>query len=600
MAWQVSRLSSASEKRLKLPRLKHSRDFLGRSIIFNGELERSLPLVSKREQQDSATLVSKKDVGYFTSPALSWLTFKSKALLSSPPFLPNEQAFHFASTGRLFRESLGYPWTNGTSLGSNAWSAAQSLFKKPIKTFAPANRSTSGHVQRIHDFPILSDELREKAMANVLNTEDGQFIYSGMSTSELLFTLFNLKLVAHEPLVVLSTRLLKSPLMNFAWYRRPLLSVVKRTAYSHFCAGEDVAEASQTIQRMWELGLKSILDYSLEDATDNASCDSNLKGFLQTVDRAKQFPRDLVSFSCVKLTALCPLPLLERISSLLRWQHMHPDVNLPWREDVLPFLVDESPLYHVTSQPEPLTQDEERDLDMAKNRLWKLCKACDVAGLPLLVDAEYTTVQPAIDYFTYLAAAEFNRNDVPLVYGTIQAYLKDSFPRLSTAAKEAAKRQINFGVKLVRGAYISRESALAASLGAESPIHSSIGKTHKCYDSCAAFMMQHAANAQGSVVLATHNFNSGRAAAAQAENLGLLRGNPRLQFAQLKGMADALSLALAHAGFRVSKYLPFGPVDHVVPYLLRRAEENRGLLGNTGSDCFRIRKEIKRRLLLQL
>ena len=217
-----------------------------------------------------------------------------------------------------------------------------------------------------------------------------------------------------------------------------------------------------------------------------------------------------VSFSCVKVTALCPLPLLERVSSLIRWQHMHAEFKLPWLDDTLPLLADSSPTYLVSSQPPPLTDEEESDLQMAKKRIRTLCQECEKASLPLLVDAEYTSVQPAIDYLTYNAVLQFNRNGQPLVYGTVQAYLKDAFARLSLAADGAARRGVGFGVKLVRGAYITRESKLAASLGAQSPIHPSIQDTHRNYDACVAFMLERAALGQGSVVLATHNFDSGK------------------------------------------------------------------------------------------
>lgn len=304
-----------------------------------------------------------------------------------------------------------------------------------------------------------------------------------------------------------------------------------------------------------------------------------------------------MSFACVKITALCPLPLLERVSDLLRWHHQHPDHgNLPWMQDTLPILASCSPTYHTTSAPEPLTATEEKDLKLAEDRLRTLCKACEANSLPLLIDAEYTSVQPAIDYFTYSASLEFNKTAKPLVYGTIQAYLKDAIPRLQLASDEATRRGIQIGLKLVRGAYITRETALAASLSAPSPIHSSIQDTHKCYDACAGLMMQKAAMAEASVVLATHNFDSGKTAAAKAEELNIRKGNDRVQFAQLKGMADSLSLGLVQSGFQVSKYLPFGPVDHVIPYLIRRAEENRGLLSTTGADRQRISKELSRRL----
>eukprot|EP01018_Ginkgo_biloba_P034593 Gb_14263 [translate_table: standard] len=433
---------------------------------------------------------------------------------------------------------------------------------------------------------------------DILHIEDGELLYSGLTTKELLTALFNLQLVACEPVVDLSIKLLKSPLMKYAVCRVPLLEVIKRTSYSHFCAGENVAEASLTLQRMWELGLKGILDYSLEDATDNDSCDNNLKEFLKTVDATLLLPPGSVSFACVKITALCPLHLLERASDLLRWQHSHPDFSLPWKQDTLPTLASTSPTYHTPCPPHPLSESEEKDLRLAEERLDKLCRACEENNLPLLIDAEYTSVQPAIDYFIYSAFLKFNRFSKPLVYGTIQAYLKDALPRLSVASEEARKRGISIGLKVVRGAYITRESALAASLAAPSPIHSSIQDTHHCYNACASFMLHKAAMGEGSVVLATHNLDSGEVAAAKADELGIKKGNDRLQFAQLKGMADSLSLALVQAGFEVSKYLPFGGVGHVMPYLIRRAEENRGLLSTTLPDRQRIRKELRRRLMI--
>ncbi|KAH7434114.1 hypothetical protein KP509_06G000700 [Ceratopteris richardii] len=587
MAWQVFRLTCKRDIRYKfsIPRY---------SSIFSAYLSRYLSSIQENEHGPLKASAGDKITGKVCFSTLSYdlgqySKFTNCLAIRSSRAREDLGACESSSLVQAYwdRASISKGWVRPRK----AHAAVSSPITKS-RVFSSLGRSTSHHLERAQDLPTLEHEGKETVEADILETQDGRILYLGMTSSELLYTLLNLQLVAYEPLVDLSIKLLKSPLMRFTVYRRPLLGILKKTAYSHFCAGEDVAEASGTLKRMSELGLKSILDYSLEDAIDNISCDNNLKGFLQTVHQAREMSKQLVSFSCVKITALCPLPLLERISSLLRWQHMHPDFKLLWQEDVLPIFTDESPMYHVKSPPDPLTNQEEQHLTLAKDRLWKLCRACDEAGLPLLIDAEYSSVQPAIDYYTYLAALEFNRNGFPLVYGTVQAYLKDSLPRLSLAAIEAGKRQINFGVKLVRGAYITRESALAASLGAESPVHSNIKKTHDCYDTCAAFMMQNAINGRGAVVLATHNIDSGRAAAFKAQTLGLSKGNPRLQFAQLKGMADTLSLALVHAGFQVSKYLPFGPVGHVLPYLIRRAEENRGLLGNSLTDrsCIRYLK----------
>lgn len=152
------------------------------------------------------------------------------------------------------------------------------------------------------------------------------------------------------------------------------------------------------------------------------------------------------------------------------------------------------------------------------------------------------------------------------------------------ATKAADKMGIPMGFKLVRGAYMSSERKLASSLGYQPPIHNSIQQTHDCFNECASFLLDTIADRSHGLILATHNVESGTLAAKKAEELGIGNGNQRLEFAQLYGMAEALSFGLRNAGFQVSKYLPFGPVEMVIPYLLRRAEENRGLLSASGLD----------------
>jgi proline dehydrogenase len=143
---------------------------------------------------------------------------------------------------------------------------------------------------------------------------------------------------------------------------------------------------------------------------------------------------------------------------------------------------------------------------------------------------------------------------------------------------------LRLGLKVVRGAYIARESRLAASLGVPSPVHPCIQDTHDCYNGCASFLLDRVRRGSASLMLATHNVESGQLAAVRAQELGIPKGDPNLQFAQLMGMADGLSLSLRNAGFQVSKYLPYGPVDQIIPYLIRRAEENRGMLSASTFD----------------
>ncbi|BFI25104.1 proline dehydrogenase [Marchantia polymorpha subsp. ruderalis] len=436
------------------------------------------------------------------------------------------------------------------------------------------------------------------AEEDVLQLENGAVLFSGMESTELLTTLFNLGLVSFEPMVDLSVKVLTSPLMKSRLLAAPVFWAVKKTAYSHFCAGEDADEAAVTLNRMWQVGLKGILDYSLEDAENNQACDQNCAGFLSTIHHTRSLPQGSVSFACVKISAICPISLLERVSDLLRWQHKSADFRLPWKADGLPILSAESPTYQTRKEPEALGLEEERDLLRGQERLSQLCEACAARNLPILVDAEYSSIQPAIDYMTYAAAFAFNRPGTPpIVYNTLQAYLKDAPSRLALALAESSRRNASLALKIVRGAYITREKALAASVQAPSPIHNRIQDTHSCYNSCASIMLDRiASNEPAALMLATHNADSGRFAAKKVIELGLDKKDPRVQFAQLKGMSDSLSLALARGGFNVSKYLPFGPVAHVIPYLLRRAEENRGLLGNTKADRRRVRVEILRRL----
>ncbi|KAK6128820.1 hypothetical protein DH2020_037456 [Rehmannia glutinosa] len=427
------------------------------------------------------------------------------------------------------------------------------------------------------------------------NLDDYKELFSSVSTRKLIRSTVTLHLAAMEGMVDLGSTVMNSRLMKSSIPRKMVLESIERTFYDHFCGGKTLGEADKTVKKLWDSGLRAMLDYGLENALDNAACDRNLDEFILTIDSTKLFATSPVSFIVVKVTAICPPGLLRRVSALLRWEYKDNSLHLPWKLKSFPIFVDSSPLYHTLEKPEPLTPDEERDLELAYNRLIKICERSKQANVPLLIDAEDTLIQPAIDYFTYSAAIKYHRDDSPLIFNTIQAYLKDARERLVIAKKAADEMGVPIGFKLVRGAYMSSEKRFALSLGVNSPIHDSIEDTHACYDDCAAFMLEEIAKGSGSVVLATHNLESGKFAAAKAVDLGIKKENQNLQFAQLYGMAEALSFGLRNAGFKVSKYLPFGPVEQVMPYLLRRAEENKGLLSTSSLDRELMRKELMRR-----
>ncbi|KAK7394321.1 hypothetical protein VNO78_14844 [Psophocarpus tetragonolobus] len=443
--------------------------------------------------------------------------------------------------------------------------------------------------------PPTSAVLRPSAAAD-LSFSDVEKLFSHVTTPALLRSTAVLHATALEPMVDFGTWLMRSNLMHLHPLRHLILSTVRNTFYHHFCAGEDASSAASSIRSLNHVGLRGMLVYGVEDALDNNACDRNLNGFLRTIHVTRSLPPSSVSFVIVKITAICPMSLLERISDLLRWQHKDPSFCLPWKQDCFPIFSPSSPLYHTMTRPQPLTPHEETDLQLSIQRFLHLCQKCVQANIPLLVDAEHTTVQPAIDYFTYSSAILHNKGDHPIVFGTIQTYLKDAKERMMLAAQAADTMGIPMGFKLVRGAYMSSEAKLAQSLGYASPIHDTIQDTHKCFNDCSSFMLEKISNGPGGVVLATHNVESGKLAAAKAHEVGIGKVNHKLEFAQLHGMSEALSFGLSNAGFQVSKYMPFGPVETVMPYLLRRAEENRGMLAASGFDRQLMRKELGRRL----
>ncbi|XP_028778047.1 proline dehydrogenase 2, mitochondrial [Neltuma alba] len=497
-----------------------------------------------------------------------------------PPRILRKVRYNTASSTK----PLNYPQP---SLSPAAASAAGAAVEPPVfleRTSSP---------QKPPAGPLTGESL--------LNFDDVQRLFSFVPTSKLLRSSAVLHATASESMVDFGMWVMKSKLLEVEPLRNIIFAAVRRTFFDHFCAGEDAATAARSIKGLTDAGLRGMLVYGVEDAHDNDACDRNLNGFLHTVDVSRSLPPSSVSFVIVKITAICPMRLLERVSDLLRWQQKDPSLNLPWKRETLPVFSESSPLYHTQTRPEPLTPEEESDLELAHRRLEELSRRCVQANIPLLVDAEHTTVQPAIDYFTYSSAVEHNRGNNPIIFGTMQTYLKDAKERLLKTTEVADKMGVPMGFKLVRGAYMSTEGRLAESLGQPSPIHNTIEDTHKCFNDCSSLMLERIANGSGAVsggavVLATHNVESGKLAAAKAWELGMGKVNHKLEFAQLYGMSEGLSYGLSNAGFQVSKYMPFGPVEMVMPYLLRRAEENRGMLAASGFDRKLMSKELARRL----
>ncbi|XP_071730992.1 proline dehydrogenase 2, mitochondrial-like [Rutidosis leptorrhynchoides] len=430
----------------------------------------------------------------------------------------------------------------------------------------------------------------------IFDFEDTKALFATVSTKKLLHSAATLNMAAIEPMVDLSLWVMNSRLMKCGLFKKMVMGTIRYTAYDHFVAGGDTVETAQTCLKLRDSGLRGMLDYGLEHANDNESCDQAAHQLIITAAAPQSLPPSSVSFVAVKVTAICPVYLLRRLSDLLRWEYKNSSFKLPWKQQTLPIFSESSPFYHTLQQPAPLNANEERDLELAHQRLVTICEKSFEGNVPVVIDAEDTSIQPAIDYMTYWASINYNEPQKPMVYGTIQAFLKDAGERMSLTKNAADKMGLPVGFKLVRGAYMSSERKLAHSLGVESPVHDTILDTHNCYNVCASYMLNEISNRPGGLVLATHNLDSGKLAAQKAREYGITKESEKLEFASLYGMAEAMTFGLRNAGFCVSKYLPFGPIDQIMPYLLRRAEENKGLLSSSSLDRQLMMKELKRRM----
>ena len=344
-------------------------------------------------------------------------------------------------------------------------------------------------------------------------------------------------------------------------WRLPIKGMIRATVFRQFCGGETVVDCKPVAQRNWALGVGSILDYSVEGQTDKAAYDQTTDMTLQTLALAAS--EDAVPLGVFKVTGLADTTVLEKVSAEL-----------------------------------PLTEEEQAAWDRAKARVDRICKYAHQVGVPVMLDAEETWIQKAIDDLAYDAMRRYNREKV-IVFNTIQCYRTGRLEHLKQALATGHAEGYGVGIKFVRGAYMEKERERAKNLGYPSPIQPDKASTDAEFDACVAHMI----GALGAPVTGTnlalmigsHNEESAEKAAQQLTAAGWDPKEAPVWFAQLYGMSDHISFVMAHHGFRVAKYLPFGPIEKVMPYLFRRAEENTSVKGQTGRELGLIQVELKRR-----
>jgi proline dehydrogenase len=375
---------------------------------------------------------------------------------------------------------------------------------------------------------------------------------------------------------------------------------MRRTIYKHFVAGESLADCEPAVDALAKLGVGSILDYSVESAN---KIEQVVEVLLDVIRLTAQKPG--ARFACFKMTGLTSGHLLDRLNTIIKYYVVdaagasRPNAASPpgWlalgnQPDYAAFLdsvtstttttsnsTSTSSLPSSGSPPPPLNAAELKEFRLLLQRLERLATTAADLGVPTLIDAEQSYYQDAISFLAIALMKRYNRDPSKLIiYNTYQMYLKASLPTLQRDIELAKSEGYLFGAKLVRGAYMVTEGARAASLNLPSPTHNTIEDTHHSYDSAVSLMLDNVKDGLGGVVIATHNEDSIAKGVSEVVARQLPPDHPRVDFAQLYGMCDHASLALAQKGYRVCKYVPFGPMRDVVPYLVRRMQENQGMM----------------------
>lgn len=335
----------------------------------------------------------------------------------------------------------------------------------------------------------------------------------------------------------------------------PVKGILRNTIYRHFVGGESIEDCSQTIRHLAIRNVQSILDYALEGEESDAVFDATCAEVIRTVEFAHH--NNSVPFSAFKITGLGRFDLLAKISEQM-----------------------------------PLTEAETAEFRRIEARAEAIFRRGYELDVPVLIDAEESWIQPVLDEMVLRLMATYNRERA-IVQNTYQMYRHDSIARIREHHRMALEGGFHFGLKIVRGAYMEKERARAAEKGYPSPIQPDKASTDRDFDGIIRYLVEHADTID--FMVATHNETSTQLLADLIDASNLPRNHRGIFFSQLYGMSDHLTYNLSEKGYNVAKYVPYGEVKTMMPYLFRRAEENSSVKGQTSRELKMIRKEIRRR-----
>ena len=333
-------------------------------------------------------------------------------------------------------------------------------------------------------------------------------------------------------------------------YKLPITPIVRSTLFAHFCGGETLNSCKKLLEKMQSFHVGVVLDFAEEGTESENSREKTCVELLSTLDFLKSHGQ---KFAVFKPSSLMSPTVLEKLSL-----------------------------------KKSLSEPEQHDRDQGLRRARRIVVKAKELGLSMLIDAEESWIQDAIDDWALELMREFNKERA-VIYHTLQMYRKDRFSYLKNLISQAKTEKFKLGVKLVRGAYMEQERERAKRLSYPDPIHVNKKACDVDFDKSLDLCMQELDHV--SIFVGTHNEASTLKLALMLKEAS----DQRVVFSQLYGMSDTLTFNLAEAGFNTVKYVPYGPVNSAIPYLIRRSQENASVQGQMGRELMLIRKEIKRR-----
>ncbi|MGO4921146.1 proline dehydrogenase family protein [Maribacter spongiicola] len=371
------------------------------------------------------------------------------------------------------------------------------------------------------------------------------------SDSELERAYFLFKMISNEPLVKMG-----SVITNFAFKAHlPVEGLIRATVFDHFCGGINERDCLPVVDRMWEKGVCSVLDYSVEGKEEEDPFDSATEIILTILDFVKE--KEAIPYAVFKPTGFGRFALYQKIG-----------------------------------EKKELTKDEEAEWQRVVKRFDKVCKKAHDLEVSLLIDGEESWMQDAADNLAEDMMRKYNKKK-RIVFNTLQTYRWDRLLYLKSLQERAVRDGFLVGMKVVRGAYMEKENDRAKEKGYTSPICKTKEETDDNFNATIEYMIDNLDTL--SIFSGTHNEDSCYRLMEMMEKKGIDKNNEHVWFGQLYGMSDHISYNLAANGYNVAKYLPFGPVRDVMPYLIRRADENTSVAGQTSRELSLLKAERKRR-----